>query len=234
MAFINGNLVPFGILFSNVNDTVLGELETAEAPKAITITDIGNYYLQSDQFIADLQGLWDWDDPETLTWGCFSIVRSGNNTVGIQDSYTATVNTYGGAMRVSEGGQTPTDVYIVKSDKALLIDMSGGSVILFSAKDSNGTERKCVAIGRNDSTYNYCVAADDGTDAHVYRISNSGNRRLTTSVYELTPFFDELASDFVKDDNVLIVRSLPAKANGLYKIGENRFYFGNYIALKDW
>ena len=234
MAFINGNLVPFGILFSNVNDTVLGELETAEAPKAITITDIGNYYLQAETFLADLQDMWDWDSDSALTWGNFYLDRNGNNTLGLLDTYTATMNTYGGGVQISEGGQNPTTVKIVKSDKAILIDLSGGVIVLFSATDSNGVERKCAALARNKSDYTIYFAADDGISANVQK-KNRASVRTTTSLYELTPFFDELASGYVKDNNVLVVRSYPsAIANGLYKVGENRFYFSFFFTLKDW
>lgn len=232
MAYINGHELLFGVLTLPVGGSAVGEAEAASTAKSLTITDIGNYYLQSERFLADLQDMWNWDDDDALTWGNFSLVSSGNSTVGVKDTYTDTINNYFGC-RISEGGTHPTTVKIVKSDIALLIDMSGGTIIFFSAVDSSGTTRKCVAIATSSGTYEICLAADDGTGANIYKRSSNALKRVTTSVYELIPFFDELASGYVKDDNVLVVRSLPAKANGLYKIGENQYYFGNYIALKD-
>ena len=213
------------------NGYMVGEVEAASTAKSLTITDIGNYYLQAEQFIADLQDMWDWDDDDALTWGCFSIVRNGNNSAGIQDSYTATANTYGGVLQISE--RNDAGVYIVKSDKAILIDMSGGVIILFSATDSNGVERKCAALARNKSSDTIFFAADDGTSANVTEMSRA-SVRTTTSLYELTPFFDVLASGYVTDDTVLAVRSYPGTlANGLYKIGDNQAYLSFFFGLND-
>lgn len=213
------------------NGYMLGELESAETAKAITITDIGNYYLQAETLIADLQDMWDWDDDDALTWGCFTFVRNGNNSAGIQDSYTSTVNTYGGTLQISE--QNTGSVKIVKSDKAILIDLSAGVIVLFSATDSNGVERKCAAVARNKSTDTIYFAADDGTSANVKQM-NRASVRTTTSLYELTPFFDELASGYVKDNTVLAVRSYPGTlANGLYKIGDNQAYLSFFFGIKD-
>ena len=215
------------------NGYMLGEVEAASTAKSLTITDIGNYYLQAETFIADLQDMWNWDDDDALTWGCFTFVRSGNNSAGIQDSYTATTDTYGGVLRISEGGSSPTTVKIVKSDKAILIDMSNGVVILFSATDSNGVERKCAAVARNSSSDTIFFAADDGTSANVKQM-NRTSERTTTSLYELTPFFDELASGFVEDTTVLAVRSYPGTlANGLYKVGDSQAYLSFFFGMND-
>lgn len=235
MAYLNGIEQFFGstlTLQSNGGYT-LGEVEVAGTSRSISITDIGNYYLQSDQFIADLQDMWNWDDDDALTWGCFSLVREGNGGIGLQDTYTATMNTYGGSVRISEGGQNPTTVKIVKSDKAILIDLSGGVIVLFSATDSNGVERKCAALARDASNYTIYFAADDGTSANVKRM-NKASVRTTETLYELTPFFDELASGFVKDDTVLAVRSYPnILLNGLYKVGDNQVYLSFFFGMKD-
>lgn len=213
------------------NGYMVGEVEAASTAKSLTITDIGNYYLQAEQFIADLQDMWDWDDDDALTWGCFSIVRNGNNSAGIQDSYTATANTYGGVLQISE--RNDAGVYIVKSDKAILIDMSGGVIVLFSATDSNGVERKCAALARNKSSDTIFFAADDGTSANVKEMSRA-SVRTTTSLYELTPFFDVLASGYVTDDTVLAVRSYPGTlANGLYKVGDSQAYLSFFFGLND-
>lgn len=215
------------------NGYMLGELESAESAKAITITDIGNYYLQAETFLADLQDMWDWDSDSALTWGNFYLDRNGNNTLGLLDTYTATMNTYGGGVQISEGGQNPTTVKIVKSDKAILIDLSGGVIVLFSATDSNGVERKCAALARNKSSDTIFFAADDGTSANVKEMSRA-SVRTTTSLYELTPFFDELASGYVTDDTVLAVRSYPGTlANGLYKIGDNQAYLSFFFGMND-
>ena len=233
MAFINGNDIFFGI-FSQIDGGYnIGEATAASTPKTLSVINMGNYYLQSDQFIADLQDMWSWDDDDALTWGSFSFVKSGNNSAGIQDSYTATVNTYGGVMRISEGGTSPTDVIIAKSNKAIIIEMSGGAVALFTAKDTEGTEHKCVAIARNESTYNICIAADDGTSANVYIKSNANAKRLTTAVSEIIPVFDEISDDFVKSNEILQLIALPARLNGLFEISGVQYYFSNYIAIKD-
>lgn len=233
MAYINGNNIYFGI-FSQIDGGYnIGEATAASTPKTLSVINMGNYYLQSDQFIVDLQDMWDWDDDDALTWGCFTFVKSGNNSAGIQDSYTATPNTYGGVMRISEGGTSPTNVYIAKSNKAIIIEMSGGAVALFSAKDTEGTEHKCVAIARNDSTYNICFAADDGTSANVYLKSNNNFKRVTTAVSEIIPFFNEISGGFVKSAEILQLAALPSKLNGLFDINGIQYYFGNYIALRD-
>lgn len=233
MAYINGHELLFGVLTLPVGGSAVGEAEAASTAKSLTITDIGNYYLQAEQFITDLQDMWDWDDDDALTWGCFTFVRNGNNSAGIQDSYTATVNTYGGTLQISEGGQNPTTVKIVKSDKAILIDLSAGVVILFSATDSNGVERKCAAVARNKSSDTIFFAADDGASANVKEMSRA-SVRTTSSIYELTPFFGELSSGFVKDNTVLAVRSYPGTlANGLYKVGDSQIYLSFFFGMKD-
>lgn len=215
------------------NGYMLGELESAETAKTITITDIGNYYLQSETLIADLQDMWDWDSDSALTWGSFYLDRSGNNTLGLLDAYTATMNTYGGGVQISE--RNTGSVKVVKSDKAILIDLSSGVIVLFSAMDSNGVERKCAALARDASSSTIYFAADDGISANVKQM-NRNTVRTTTSLYELTPFFDELSSGFVKDDTVLAVRSYPypgTLANGLYKIGDNQAYLSFFFGIKD-
>lgn len=235
MAYLNGIEQFFGstlTLQSNGGYT-LGEVEVAGTSRSISITDIGSYYLRAEQFIADLQDMWDWDDDDALTWGCFTFVRNGNNSAGIQDSYTSTTNTYGGVMRISEGGQNPTTVKIVKSDNAILIDMSGGVVILFSATDSNGVERKCAAVARSASSNTIFFAADDGTSANVKEMSRASVRK-TETLYELTPFFDELSSGYVTDDTVLAVRSYPdILLNGLYKVGDSQVYLSFFFGMQD-
>lgn len=229
-----GNIYIGDVLISGgSNGYMLGEVEEASTAKSLSITDIGNYYLQAETFIADLQDMWNWDDDDALTWGCFTVVRNGNNSAGIQDSYTATVNTYGGTLQISEGGQNPTTVKIVKSDKAILIDMSGGVIVLFSATDSNGVERKCAALARNSSDYTIYFAADDGISANVQK-KNRASVRTTSLLYELTPFFDGLASGYVEDNTVLAVRSYPGTlANGLYKIGDNQAYLSFFFGMND-
>ena len=104
---------------------------------------------------------------------------------------------------------------------------------MFSATDSNGVERKCAALARNKSSDTIFFAADDGTSANVKEMSRA-SVRTTTSLYELTPFFDVLASGYVTDDTVLAVRSYPGTlANGLYKIGDNQAYLSFFFGMND-
>jgi hypothetical protein len=233
MANINGNEIYFGIIgeVGSGSGYILGEAEAATTASALEITNLGDYYLRAAQLITDLQAEWDWDDSSTLTWGCFSLTASGNSSIILKDTYTDNANTYGGTY--STGTSSSKAVTIAKSSSAIMIDMNGGSIAFFTAMDENGDSHKCIAAAMAGNTYRVYIAADDGTSANVFGVSNNNGKRTTTNIYELTPFFDETADGIVRSDNILVVRSCPAITTGLYSIGDNKFFFGNYLALKD-
>lgn len=231
MAYINGKELFFGVtaVIGGDGAYLLGEASAASTAKKLTVTNMGGYYLHSDNFVADLADVWDWDGTG-LDWGCFSISASGNNSIVIEDSYSNNANTYGGTVQISGSSDS---VVIAKSSSAIFINMTGGTIALFTAQDENGDSHKCLAVARTGSTYKLYLAADDGTSANVFSVSNNNAKRTTTDVYELTPFFVETADGLVRADDVLIVRAFPDKLTGLYTVGDKQVFFGTSIALKD-
>lgn len=231
MAYINGKELFFGVtaVIGGDGAYLLDEASAASTAKKLTVTNMGGYYLHSDNFVADLANVWDWDGTG-LGWGCFSISADGNNSVVIKDRYSDNANIYGGVIQISSNSDSVT---IAKSSSAIFINMNGGTIALFTAKDENGDSRKCLALARTGSTYKLYLAADDGTSANVYSASNNNAKRTTTGVYELTPFFVETADGLVRADDVLIVRAFPGKLTGLYTVGDKQVFFGTSIALKD-
>lgn len=231
MAYINGHELLFGVLTLPVGGSAVGEAEAASTAKSLTITDLGNWRYNAAGLITALQDLWDWDDENALTWGCFSLTRSGSSGIALKDSYNDSAALYGGEWNVS--ATTSDSVKIVKNDSYMMLDMPGGAIVFFTAKDENGTEYKCIAGAKTGSTYKIYLGADDTTAAFSYKVENNAGLRTTTALYELTPFFSEITGGVVETADVAIVRSCPAITRGLYSIGDDQYYFGNFIAIKD-
>lgn len=233
MAYLNGHELFFGVTATVGGGSIIGTPQAASEPKSLTVTELGNYHYWADHLYADLQGLWDWDDENALTWGSFYIPQpGGNNGITLKDTYSESSNVYGGEYRIVSNNNDP--VIIIKSSTAFMILLEGGAIMLFTAKDSSGTERKCVALSKNSSTtYSVYYGADDGVSANVYSVSNNNAKRTTASTYELTPFFSETADGLVLSDDIFAVRSGPTGPTGLYELAGKQFYFGYYLALKD-
>lgn len=235
MAHINGNEIYFGIVgqvgSGDGGGYTLGEATAESTAAALIISDIGNYRSRASSLITDLQSLWDWDDENTLTWGCFSLIYCGSSGIAIKDSYNNNVSLYGGEWNT--GANTSDSVKIIKTNSAIMIDLPGGSMIFFTTTDENNTPHRCVAAAKTGSTYRVFVGADTGTSASNYKVENNSGLRTTASIYELTPFFAELTAGFVKSEQINIVKACPVITNGLYSIGDDQFYFGNYVTLKD-
>ena len=210
---------------------VIGEAEAATTPTALTVENIGNYRNKAGQLIAALQDMWEWDDDNLLTWGCFSLTKSGSSGIAVKDSYNNNSALYGGEWNVA--ANTSDSVTVIKSDTAIMIDMPGGALVFFTATDDSGNERKCYAGAKTGSTYKIYEAADGGTAAYSFKAENNAPLYTTTAFYELMPFFVEIGSGYVTANDVQIVRSCPAITDGLYSIGSEQFYFGNYVTVAD-
>ena len=232
MAYLNGHELFFGVT-ATVGGSIIGTPQAVSEPKSLMVTELGNYRYNAEQLIADLQGLWDWDDDDVLAWGGFYLSRSGSSGIILKDNYSTDANAYGGEYSVASN--TTDTVNVIRSSTAFMISVRGGAFMFFTAKDSSGTEHKCVAASKVGSTYAVYFGADDGTSANTYGLSGNVNaaKRTTASTCELTAFFDETADGLVISDEVFVLRSCPAGKTGLCSLDNKQFYFGNYIALKD-
>lgn len=214
------------------NGYLLGEATAESTAAGLTITDLGNWRGNAQGLVETLQDLWDWDDEDALTWGCFTLYRTGSSGIAVKDSYSENTNLYGGEWNVA--ANTSDSVSIVKNDKYMMLDMPGGALVFFTALDGDGNAHKCVAGAKNlSSYYRIYYGADDGTGANPYKLETNNTNWLTTAIYEMTPFFDEISGGYVQTADVMIVRRYPSIINGLYSVGGEQIYFGNFIAIKD-
>ena len=232
MAYINGHELLFGVLTLPVGGSAVGEAEAASTAKSLTISNLGNFRGHAADLISSIQDLWDWDDEDALTWGCFTLYRTGSSGIAVKDSYSENTNLYGGEWSVA--ANSSDSVSIVKNDKYMMLDMPGGALVFFTAEDENGNAHKCVAGAKNlSSYYRIYYGADDGTGANPYKLETTNTIWLTAAIYELTPFLNEISGGYVQTADVMIVRRYPAITNGLYTVGNDQYYFGNFIAIKD-